>query len=568
MSDPLIVRVIIVRAPSALMDTDADVMRIDVLDELKRFGDANSEDGQLLRAYIHANWTDPARINPLARYVLESVLMERLSVLPKESVWIAHASGAYPSTDEQLIDCLNTLCVVQKRLDDSRTPVRIKTRIAADPHGNTEMFKELTGGECVSIADVQAFLDKYGVDELTEDLLKADTTITGMIDATPVENAVIVQLYTQLLDLRAHRFAGSHPISLDRESMPRLLRYPYLCALKIDGHRVLCVVHNERLWFIDRRLRVLHTSATTVIKPSLAPFEGTILDGELCVLDERARRVQAREDRWRQWRKPPLQQSKTPTSSLSIKEAADMLEEERTPRLVYYVFDALRVGSTDVRRRPIMERLAHSIPLGRLFFNSSVLRFRAQEYVDRTQIEQLIDRSFHRYDRAPDGIIFQPAKLPARAGVDYNLFKWKPLHRNSVDLYVGDNHQLYVRKTSEQNPVIDDTVRDDNGGDGDGDDGSMLCALKHGTLHMDKPAWLRTNTVVECAPLFTDDRQLQWVPIHERGDKLSPNADWVVDRIVASIAQNITERELIDYCQQPPLHPRDVPSPPPVRRII
>lgn len=324
------------------------------------------------------------------------------------------------------------------------------------------------------------------------------------MEAVSVETACrIIQLHMRAAGVpnQTQIFCGSHPVSLDRASLPRLRRYPYLAALKVDGERMMCLVHAERLYFLSRKLDVWQSRGTW---PELREFEGSLLDGELALSN------------------------------------------------LFIVLDVLRIGTEKVMHRPILERMAKSAPIGRLFFNST-LRFRAQEYVDRTQLRGLLERGAFNGQLEFDGVILQPAKTPYRLGTDFNLFKWKSLGNNTVDL-------LWMGPESE---------------------GDLLCTvIKNGMTCLQRvpgrihpqhmyAEWLCPNSVFEFAPMPATDGGNDvywWTPQKPRFDKTQPNADWVVARILQSVRDNITREELTEQCESPALAPNQVPSPPKVRR--
>lgn len=356
--------------------------------------------------------------------------------------------------------------------------------------------------------------------------------------STEVERAVVVQMQLRLAGCSKRRraFCGSHPVSLDRPNLPRTLRYPYLCALKIDGTRFFCLVRDSTLWFLSRKLQVWRGPADA----RLAAFNDSLLDGELTMDD------------------------------------------------LFVVIDALVVGGRNVMNAPVIERLTHAAGIGAVM-RTAAFRFRAQEYVDRTHLALLLERAStmpFRYD----GVILQPAKLPVRVGLDYNLFKWKPGDHNTVDLLYNEDG-LWCRKTTEDPLAGPRAARDAPRGSGCGCDAAeavgggtqgqaaggadtdtscgMLLTRVNGKICASAgaaagapPAWLRPGVVAEFSPVTAEGGELQWTPQRPRPDKLFPNLDWVVRNILDSIRDNITEAELVEYLARPPLAPTDVPSPP------
>lgn len=340
-----------------------------------------------------------------------------------------------------------------------------------------------------------------------------------MAEVRGMQAATIIQLVLQFAEStrQYHSFCGTHPISLTRENIPRIQRFPYLVSLKATGERYLCLVYESRLWFLGRSMEVYASGPS----PDFAEFNGTLIDGELI-------------------------------------------------GHYFLVLDCLRYRNRCLIKLPILERMAECYALAKALENTPGLHFRMQEYVDRMMVNALL-RQANTLPWEIDGIIFQPQKLPYRHGIDYNMFKWKPLGENSADFYynAGDSG-LYVRSSKKHDPrqIV---VR-----------GQRL--IRYGRL-LDcmRPVWVRDGMILECVALpeegiadhidvirreqWTDD-ELVWVPRMHRGDKLHPNMEWVTDAVVTSIKDNITQEELERACHAPRIYTRDAvkiprrPSPP------
>lgn len=215
--------------------------------------------------------------------------------------------------------------------------------------------------------------------------------------ATPTESAVVYQKIARLCQVGRQRrqFCGNHPISLLREHLPRLSQYPYLISNKTDGKRYLCLVHDLRLWFMDRKLEV---RKTVRIVPDLERFQGTVLDGEMVGSNNN----------------------------------------------YFVVNDCVAVAGVNCTREPILERMRLTVDLGNLLYNGPI-QLRAKRYFPIHQIRQMLE--FAQTEPFPtDGIVFTPKKLPYRNGIDYNLFKWKPPEHNTVDfMYDATDGRLYCR---------------------------------------------------------------------------------------------------------------------------
>lgn len=347
------------------------------------------------------------------------------------------------------------------------------------------------------------------------------------IEAGPIDSACIFQKCVRLAGSTRPRrqFFGTHPISCTRTKLPRVRRFPYLVARKATGVRFMCFVCNGRLWFLSRALDVY------VSKPisGLEPFENSLLDGEL----------------------------------IGVEEAS-----------YYVVLDCLAFCGVNCMREPILDRLRRSVPLGQHLYHGPIF-FRPQEYVDRGQLHGLLR---HTYPWETDGVILQPAKLPYRLGIDYNLFKWKPLDKNTADLYYcAADSGLYVRAsppdpkdTNTPQPVnLRAVPRIQSIADGKTE------LVKFGRLlPAFTPEWVRDGMILECGALDAqrvttpeaaaeladwEENELVWVPQQHRADKPHPNVDWVAQSVVQSILDNITEAELLATCTGTNLRQTDLP---------
>lgn len=338
------------------------------------------------------------------------------------------------------------------------------------------------------------------------------TEVGAIARATVFQIALRLAQSTRLYQ----QFFGTHPISLNRVDLPRLRRFPYLAALKASGERYMCLVHAKRLWFISRRMRVFASSEET----RLQEFECTLLDGEL--IDEK----------------------------------------------YYLVLDCLCANGNSCKSEPILERLRLSVKLGSVMFNGPIF-FRPQEYIDRTQLPQLLGRA-HTLPWKTDGIIFQPTKLPYRLGIDYNMFKWKPLGQNTVDFFYNEEDDgLYCRIAPNVDQADLPLIGHGQSRPIDLRQNKRMVYKKINLIQFGrllpqfKPSWLRHAMIIECValaessvpqldePIVVDDwgdNELVWVPQMHRADKPSANIEWVAQAVIQSILDNITEEELKAEC--------------------
>lgn len=320
-------------------------------------------------------------------------------------------------------------------------------------------------------------------------------------------------------------FFGTHPISLTRLDLPRVRRFPYLVSLKAEGVRFMALVAQSRLWLISRKLRVF----AGPVAPVLADWNGTLLDGEL-------------------------------------------LGGEEDAATMFLVLDVLSVAGRLCIMEPILRRLerastflATTLPT----LTGSRLTVRVQEYVDRTQLSALIARGS---PWAIDGIIFQPAQLGYRHGIDNNCFKYKPLGENSVDFYYNAaDDGLYAKKTSSSSSSSSSRRQ------GAPANAPEMTVKRHTLARMGTllpeiissfAPWVRDGMILECVScpraalvlLKTKPppASIIWFPKLHRGDKPTANLDWVAQSVVQSIIDDISQEELQRECALPTLCNRDL----------
>lgn len=350
---------------------------------------------------------------------------------------------------------------------------------------------------------------------------------TTFREAGATESATIIQTCLRLARSKRlyKQFFGTHPISLTRETLPRVRRFPYLVSLKITGERYMCYVSNEHLWLLSRSLRVFKGPHDR----DLRQFDNTLVDGELV------------DDSY------------------------------------FVVLDCLVSNGRNCMYDPIMERLRKSVALGQFMFRGHALLFRPQEYVDRMQLPALLQRAAN----APwkfDGIILQPARLPYRLGIDYNMFKWKPLGENSADFYFHAADSSLYCKSSPPTSTTQRTGTSATPIDTRNEPTIMVNNTKHvrfgRLLRTLQPEWLRDGMIIECVALpdtaiakIRDDivaeqwgsNELVWYPCMHRADKLVANIDWVAQSVIQSIIDNITQEELVKECSSPTITNTDLP---------
>lgn len=189
---------------------------------------------------------------------------------------------------------------------------------------------------------------------------------------------------------------------------------------------------------------------------------------------------------------------------------------------------ALKGESRSVMALPLRERLAASRPLQRVIRSQVLGNCTEQVYYALADMRHAVQRLQVTNAATPiDGLVFTSLTLPYHSGRDRNLFKWKPLEKNTVDV-------LWRRETA---PNV--YVRGDN------DDDDLLRPLGRladGEVVDD----IETATIIlECLPC--DASGQLWRISKLRRDRQEPNAAWVAKRVCESIREDLRLEELLEF---------------------
>ncbi len=120
-----------------------------------------------------------------------------------------------------------------------------------------------------------------------------------------------------------------------------------------------------------------------------------------------------------------------------------------------------------------------------------------------------------------DGFVFTPLKMPYIMGRCYHLLKWKPNEKNTVDLLFETN-RVYCTDEHQQRHLV-------------------------GTVS-GVPKEVSQNAILEChmGTNYTDEHPT-WRFGRVRTDKDTPNVQWVLDRIVKTVQDNITKQDVAGW---------------------
>ena len=310
------------------------------------------------------------------------------------------------------------------------------------------------------------------------------TVIKKHISTADAINSAIIIQKTLILSgavRRYQHFCGSHAMSLTRDRFEQIQSHAYVISKKLDGVRYLAVVHERRVWFMGRDFIVWSTRTV----PELSGLENMLLDGEM--VDD-----------------------------------------------LFYVIDVIAVNGKTIINEELAKRFrvlhnAYDI------LSRTGITFKPQSYYPLTSSLEMIVNEYEMHDRAYDGLVFTPAKLPYRLGIDRSSFKWKNIDRNTVDFLAKDG-KLWIQKIKPY---------------------ELEAVANIGTVIEEGEIVPHENRIVECS---WDYDHRCWHILKIRTDKLKPNFDWVAQRIIQSISDRITIRDLLELLRRLPPPSRQNPA--------
>lgn len=143
-----------------------------------------------------------------------------------------------------------------------------------------------------------------------------------------------------------------------------------------------------------------------------------------------------------------------------------------------------------------------------------------QQYVDlyRPEASSLVRST--RFTTI-DGFVFTPLRMPYIMGRCYHLLKWKPNNKNTVDLLFERPNR--VSCVDEEGLKIE-------------------CGEVTGV-----PGKTESGEIIECRIGNSDQ---EWNYERTRPDKDAPNVEWVLERIVDAVRQNITQTDILKWMDE------------------
>jgi hypothetical protein len=262
----------------------------------------------------------------------------------------------------------------------------------------------------------------------------------------------------------AGRFPGPQPVSIERRHFCLLRRQPYLVSEKTDGVRHLLVSTTEGLVALVNRAFLVEPVKIRVPKD-------TLLDGELV--------------------------------------------KTRTGKMLFVVYDAVRVKGENLMRAPLTERLekARGVLKGIIKTAGAPFEIRVKSMTDLKNFRSSFP-DLNSFEYETDGLVFTPVNEPIRMGTHETMFKWKPRERITIDFCLQNGHELFVQDRGEP--------------------------YKEAELHTrNQRPDLPDGTIVECG--YGD---LGWFVEKIRTDKTHANNRRTYFRTLVNIRENIQLQDL------------------------
>jgi hypothetical protein len=187
----------------------------------------------------------------------------------------------------------------------------------------------------------------------------------------------------------------------------------------------------------------------------------------------------------------------------------ELVELKAGGKPVFLVYDSVVVKGTDVRRRPLGERLEAARNLLKSVVRSTKDPF---EIRVKTMIPlKDFATGLPPLDSFPwvtDGLVFTPVQDPIRMGTHETLFKWKPRDRITIDFLVRNGRELFVQDRGTE--------------------------YKEAELHRAQSQQFPDGSILECG--YGD---LGWIVEKIRTDKTYPNNRRTYFRTLVNLRENI-----------------------------
>jgi hypothetical protein len=276
-------------------------------------------------------------------------------------------------------------------------------------------------------------------------------------------------------------FPGPQPVSIERAHFSKLFEKPYWVCAKTDGFRYImqcaCVKDVMYCVLIDRKMD-MHLLDVRTVKNAFV--QGTVLDGEL-------------------------------------------IQNHETNQYDFLVYDSVRVCGKDTTQLPHSQRMKEAISIVSQLTvrDHHNIHVRIKHFANLNSVKEYIRDSLPTIPHHHDGLIFTPEHVPIVSGTNYDMFKWKPREKNTVDFWVEQDYR-YKNKF---------TIKLCKGK-------YMVCMHDH-YIHMPKNMQNELPGIVECSYIGNHN----WTGLWMRSDKTYPNSVFTMTKTLLNIEENIQIEE-------------------------
>jgi hypothetical protein len=275
-----------------------------------------------------------------------------------------------------------------------------------------------------------------------------------------------------------------NPSNLERKDLPFLHRQEYVHSPKLDGMRLFLVL--GAMEFNDQTYSVFINRSYQVFPVSLQArhqelFDGTLLDGEM---------------------------TREPSGAYK-----------------YTVFDAVTVEGYDLKAFPFSQRKdAYEGTVKNLEPPSGLILERKVWFPMAFSPQTWASVQNHC-----DGLILQPVKGTLKAGIQRDVFKWKPTQHQTIDFYLSRNGDgIVIMECGHAADVVHTT--------------GLHCF--YDTEAVSSFVIVQQRQVFECALNRVQDGKLYFIPVRLREDKVYANDARVVISTLEAIQDDINVEEL------------------------
>jgi len=201
----------------------------------------------------------------------------------------------------------------------------------------------------------------------------------------------------------------------------------------------------------------------------------------------------------------------------------------------FVIFDCVSITGTWVGKHQLNKRIMYGKAVSRLT-KLKDYKLATKQFVLAGDLMELLKVS--KAERT-DGFVFTPLNKPVSLGTVYDCLKWKPVDKQTVDLYVQQTVEdgKYSLHASDGELVNDIAV----------DKGILRIALQLAMRSSTK-----APLIVECKYVKETEH---WFPIFVNGslllrkDKPTANSNFVIGRTAKAIRDNITPENIVQLCK-------------------